>query len=81
MKKIEVLWRLFERCMIGKDYTTVSTQFNEIYKCGGLEALAKFVIQNLWVRGLEYPVDTDADYLRSMMIELWDTGMWPKDGE
>jgi hypothetical protein len=81
MKKLDVLWRLFERCLMDKDYPTVTTQFNEIFKYGGLEALAKFVIQNLWVNKLEYPNDPDADYLRSMMKELWDTGCWPKDGE
>jgi hypothetical protein len=81
MKKLDVLWRLFERCMIGKDYVTFKTQFDEIFRCGGMEALAKFIIQNLWVYDLEYPTDPDAEYLRGMMKELWETGCWPKDGE
>jgi hypothetical protein len=80
MKKIDVLWRLFVDCNTNVEPWRVQTQFNEIFKHGGMEALAKYVITTMWV----YEVDNypkDCDYLRKMMKELWETGVWPKDEE
>lgn len=80
MKKIDVLWRLFVDCNLGMDPVTMQVQFNEIFKHGGIEALAKYIIQQMWVYEVdEDPLDTA--YLRKMMKELWETGVWPKDDE
>jgi len=80
MKKIDVLWRLFVDCNVGVNKENLTIQFSEIYKHGGYESLAKYIIQNMWV----YQIDQDpkdTEYLRKMMISLWENGQWPEDDE
>ena len=76
-ERIDLMWRLFQKC--DKENTPLEKmvlQFSEIYKHGGYEGLAKYIIQNLWV--YQIPDDEDTFFLRYMMVSLWKTGQWPE---
>lgn len=80
MKKQDVLWRLFVDCNVGVKREDLEKQFLSIFSHNGYEGLAKYIIMNIWV----YQIDQDpkdTEYLRNMMIYLWENGQWPEDTE